>query len=292
MNPFVTQGNVPGCAQNLSPLFRRIFLPLGLGLAFAAGLQAAPSGGRLLVMNKTDRTLSIIDPVSGQTLDHVPVEGHTGHEVAAAPDGRHAYVPIFGSGGVGSRGTDGQVIRVLNLEQRKTIATIDLGKGMRPHCAVFGPRNGLLYLTTEVDNSVTVVDPGTGKTMGRIPTGQPESHMLAITRDGRRGYTSNVGPGTVSVLDLEAMKTIAIIPLGAAAQRICLSTDDRWAFTADQTKPELIVIDTATNGVSRRLALPGIGYGAAASPDGQWLVIALIGLNKVGIIHLPSQTLA
>ena len=38
----------------------------------------------------------------------------------------------------------------------------------------------------------------------------PESHMLAITRDGRRGYTSNVGPGTVSVLDLEAQKFIAV----------------------------------------------------------------------------------
>ena len=36
--------------------------------------------------------------------------------------------------------------------------------------------------------------------------------MLAITRDGRRGYTSNVGPGTVSVLDLEAKKLLAVIP--------------------------------------------------------------------------------
>ncbi len=36
--------------------------------------------------------------------------------------------------------------------------------------------------------------------------------MLAITRDGHRGYTANVGPGTVSVLDLDARRTLAIIP--------------------------------------------------------------------------------
>ena len=48
--------------------------------------------------------------------------------------------------------------------------------------------------------------------IGAIPTGQPESHMLAISSDGRRGYTANVGPGTVSVLDMEAKKLIAIIP--------------------------------------------------------------------------------
>ena len=42
------------------------------------------------------------------------------------------------------------------------------------------------------------------KIVETIPTGQQESHMLAITHDGRRGYTSNVGAGTVSALDLEA----------------------------------------------------------------------------------------
>ena len=56
--------------------------------------------------------------------------------------------------------------------------------------------------------------------------------MLAITRDGRRGYTSNVGSGTVSVLDLESRKVVTHIPVASKVQRISVSADDRWAFTS------------------------------------------------------------
>ena len=69
----------------------------------------------------------------------------------------------------------------------------------------------MLYVTTELDQAVTVIDPKTLKIVAKIPTGQAESHMLAISRDGKRGYTANVGPGTVSVLDLQARKMLTIM---------------------------------------------------------------------------------
>ena len=219
----------------------------------------------------------------------MPEDGVTGHEVAASPDGTRAFVPIYGNSGVGHAGTDGRLLRVIDLATRAIVGTVDFGKGVRPHCAVFGPKNGLLYVTTELNNSVTVIDPRSLSIIETIPTGQPESHMLAITRDGRRGYTSNVGPGTVSVLDLEAKKVLAIIPISRTAQRISLSVDDRWVFTADQTKPQLAVIDTATNQVKTWVPLSGFGYGTAPTPDGRWLVVALPSVNKVAVVDLESM---
>ena len=62
----------------------------------------------------------------------------------------------------------------------------------------------MLYVTTELDKAVTVIDPKTLKIVGQIPTGQEQSHMLVLTHDGKHGYTANVGPGTVSVLDMAA----------------------------------------------------------------------------------------
>ncbi len=257
-------------------------------------LRAADKGSRglLLVANKGDRSLGIIDPDLGRQLAAVPEEGVTGHEVAASPDGKRAFVPIYGNSGVGHEGTDGQLLRVIDLERRQILATLDFEKGVRPHCAVFGPRDGLLYVTTELQNAVTVIDPSSLKIVGTIPTGQPESHMLAITRDGRRGYTSNVGPGTVSVLDLEAKKLVAVIPVCETAQRIALSSKDEYAFTSDQRHPRLAVIDTATNKIRNWIPMPGIGYGAAATPDGQWLLVALINRNKVGVIDLAAMSVA
>jgi len=199
----------------------------------AAERRSRAAQGLLLVANKGEQTLGIIDPVAGRQIATVPEDGVTGHEVAVSLDGKRAFVPIFGNSGVGQPGTDGQLIRVIDLAKRAVVGTVDFGKGVRPHCAVIGPKNGLLYVTTELDNSVTVIDPQTLKIVATIPTGQPESHMLAITRDGRRGYTANVGPGTVSVLDLRLKKILAVIPVCRTTQRIALSMDDRWVFTAD-----------------------------------------------------------
>jgi YVTN family beta-propeller protein len=250
------------------------------------------SSGLLLVANKGEHTLSIIDPVAGHQVASVAEDGVTGHEVAASPDGKLAFVPIYGNSGVGRPGTDGQLIRVIDLEKREITGTIDFGKGLRPHCAVFGPRNGLLYVTTEIENTISIIDPNSLKVIGTIPTGSPESHMLAITGDGKRGYTANVGPGTVSVLDLEAKKVITIIPISKTTQRIALSPDDRWVFTADQTTPRLAAIDTSANAVKCWVELPGKGYGMAATPNGRWLLVALIGINKVGVVELATMKLA
>lgn len=272
-------------------------LLFGLAASFDSSARADESvsmkrSGLLLVANKGDRTLGIIDPIAGRQIATVPEEGVTGHEVVASPDGKRAFVPIYGNAGVGSAGTDGDRIRVIDLKTRTIVGTIELGKGVRPHCAVIGPKNGLLYVTTEIEDSVTIIDPNTLKIMGTVPTGQSESHMLAITADGRRGYTSNVRPGTVSVLDLEAKKLLTVIPVVPNSQRISLSVNDRWAFTSDQSKPRLAVIDTKTNGVTRWIAMPGIGYGTAPTPDGRWLLVALSGINKVAIIDLESMEVA
>jgi YVTN family beta-propeller protein len=269
---------MPSTARHLTPETRHLTESSGEGL--------------LLVANKVDQSLSIIDVVSGQQVGVVPEGGITGHEVVASPDGRFAYVPIYGNSGVGRPGTDGRKLVVIDIKERKVTGELDFGRGVRPHCAMFGPKSGLLYVTTELDNAVTLVDPRTLKVVGSIPTGQAESHMLTITRDERRGYVTNVGSGSVSVLDLKLRKTVAVIPVAPSIQRISLSVDEKLAFTSDQTKAELIVIDTVTNKVKEKIALPGIGYGTAATKNGRWLVIALAKSNKVAVLDLKSMTIA
>jgi YVTN family beta-propeller protein len=257
-------------------------------------LRAQNGGPKYLVLvaNKGDNSLGIIDPVAGKQVAEVPEGGVTGHEVTTSPDGKIAYVPIYGNSGVGQPGTDGTNMVVIDLAARKVIGNVDFGKGVRPHLPVIGPKNGLLYVSTELDRSISVIDPTTLKIVGSIPTGQEQSHMFAITRDGRRAYTANVGPGTVSVLDLDAKKTLAIIPVSPQIQRISLSVDDSLAFTSDVTKPQLAVIDTATNKIKTWVQLPGLGYGSATTPDGRWVVIALPLIHQVGVVDLKTMKLA
>jgi YVTN family beta-propeller protein len=250
------------------------------------------ASGFLLTANKGSQSLGIINAQAGEQIQEVPEGGITGHEVAASADGKTAFVPIYGNSGVGKPGTDGSQIAVIDLATRKVTHNIKFDHGVRPHCAVFGPKDGMLYVTTELDKTITIIDPKTYKVTGTIPTGQPESHMLALSPDGRRGYTANVGPGTVSVLDMEARKVITVIPISKETQRISVSPDGKLAFTADQTKPQLAVIDTATNKIKTWIPLPGTGYGTAATSDGRWLVVALPTVNKVAVIDLKTLKVA
>src|SRR6266576_6452301 len=82
----------------------------------------------LLAANKGEHTLGLIDPIGGRQIVTVDVGGVTGHEVIASPDGRLAYVPIYGNSGVGLPGTSGQTIEIIDLATQKIVNTIDLGR--------------------------------------------------------------------------------------------------------------------------------------------------------------------
>jgi len=242
----------------------------------------------LLVVNQGDQSLSIVDPGPGQQVGKIKTHGIRGHEVIASADGRLAYVPIYGDSGVGQSGSSGQTVEVIDLATQKIMNTIDLGRPVRPHCAKFAP-DGLLYVTAELDNAVDIIDPRSQKRVASIATERPEAHMLAITKDGKRAYTSNVGSGTVTVLDLVHRKPVTVISVADVAQRISLSADDRWVFTADQKKPRLAVIDTKSNAVSSWISLPSIGYGTAPTPDGRWLLVTMPSASQVAVIDLEQM---
>lgn len=257
-------------------------------------LLTASNAQTLLVVNQGDSNVSLVDPASTREVATIAEKtpGVHGHEIAVSADGHTAFLPIYGDTGVGKPGIDGHEMLLIDVPSQKIVGRIDFGHGVRPHEPVLDPTSGLLYVTTEIDKTITVIDPRTRKIVGTVPTGQEQSHMLVLSHDGKLGYTANVGPGTVSVLDMAGRKTVAIIPVSGNVQRISISTDDKLVFTADQTKPQLAVIDTATKKVKTWVPLPGTGYGAAATPDGHWLLIAIPATNQVAVVDLESMQVA
>src|SRR5438270_2033582 len=134
-----------------------ILLPLlvvcVLGLIGFHSVHAAAPKGMVVVANKGDNALGIIVVPDGKQIAEVPEGGVTGHEVIVSRDGKLAYVPIYGNSGVGKPGTDGQNMVVIDLAERKVVGDLNFGRGVRPHCPMFGPKDGLLYVTTELDKT-------------------------------------------------------------------------------------------------------------------------------------------
>ena len=178
-------------ARSLLSLLCLSFLCFG-----AAALQAANTpANALLVLEKEQNTLVVVDPASLTIVARVPV-GNDPHEVAVSDDGKTAYISNYGGGG-GNGG--GATIAVVDLTAQKPLAPIDLGALRAPHGLVFA--GGKLYFTAEGAKVVGRYDPATQKIDWVMGTGQNRTHMVIVSKDLKTVFTSNVSSATVSIIE-------------------------------------------------------------------------------------------
>ncbi|MDB5157289.1 MAG: YncE family protein, partial [Mucilaginibacter sp.] len=151
--------------------------------------QATPARS-LLALSKSDHTLAIIDPVTLKVIARIPV-GSDPHEVIASADGKIAYVSIYGGGSL-------HELSVVDLVAQKPLPAIDTRPLMGPHGLTFAA--GKLWFSAEGAKAVGRYDPATGKFDWAMGTGQDRTHMIYVTNDGKKVYTTNVSSATVSIL--------------------------------------------------------------------------------------------
>ncbi|HKQ51451.1 MAG TPA: YncE family protein [Pyrinomonadaceae bacterium] len=81
-----------------------------------------------------------------------------------------------------------------------------------------------LVATNKRDQSVSVYDAKSGKELARIPTKRKVLHGVAVSPDSRYAFVTVEGvgsePGTVEVIDLEALKTVATVDVDPQAAGI------------------------------------------------------------------------
>src|SRR5262245_54694854 len=101
---------------------------LAAGLAACATSQASPPtpSPALLVLNKSESMLAIVDPASRQVVARVPT-GESPHELAVSADGKLAFVANYGSR------TPGHTISVIDLAAAKEVRRVELAPLLRPH---------------------------------------------------------------------------------------------------------------------------------------------------------------
>jgi DNA-binding beta-propeller fold protein YncE len=85
-------------------------------------------------------------------------------------------------------------------------------------------KDGRLIATNKRGQSVSIFDPVSGKQLANIPTKRKVVHGAVVSPDDRYAFISVEGvgtePGTVEVIDLTALKTVATIDVGSQAAGI------------------------------------------------------------------------
>lgn len=171
-------------------LVNTAWLILILGMEFTIRAQSMPSPA-LLVLSKRDTTLAVVDPATLKVVLRA-ASGPDPHEVVASTDGKLAYISNYGFGAY-------HTISVVDLATAHPLKTIDVAPLKGPHGLWFA--GGKLYFTAEVNKVIGRYDPGTEKIDWILGTGQNRTHMVLISPDLDRIFTSNVNSGTISIIE-------------------------------------------------------------------------------------------
>jgi YVTN family beta-propeller protein len=259
--------------------------------------KSQKSNSYLLALSKADHTLAIVDPTTLKVVARIPV-GEDPHEVIASADGNTAYVTIYGGGAL-------HEINVLDLVARKPLATVDTRPLYGPHGITFV--NGKVWFSAEGSKSVGRYDPSTGKVDWSMGTGQDRTHMIYVTNDAKRIYTTNVSSGTVSILVDTLIPppanapsgarpredwTQTVIPTARGSEGFDVSPDGRELWTASAESGVISILDPAAKKLIGTVDAKVMGANRLIfSPNGKLVFISSLGSGDLTIYDAKTRAL-
>jgi DNA-binding beta-propeller fold protein YncE len=84
-------------------------------------LAVTPDGRWIVATNKRGQSVSLVEAATGREVARLPTRRRVPHGVVISPDGRYAVVSVEGVG------SEPGTVEVLDLRQRRTVATADVG---------------------------------------------------------------------------------------------------------------------------------------------------------------------
>jgi YVTN family beta-propeller protein len=277
----------------------RLALLLGLTAASLGWSESTPREA-LLVLSKGDHTLAIVDPSTLKVVAKAPV-GQDPHEVVASADGKVAYVSIYGGGAYNT-------IDRIDLIGQQRMPSIDLGPLRGPHGLMFV--GGKTWFTAEAAKAIGSYDPAKGAVDWILGTGQDRTHMIFVTEDMKRIFTTNVSSGTVSIIE-KSIRTgpggpppsgprgpmgppggdweQTVVPVGRGAEGFDVSPNGKELWAANAQDGTVSIIDLAAKRVTDTLQADVRGANRLKfTPDGKLVLIT--SLSGAGLAILDSAT--
>jgi YVTN family beta-propeller protein len=296
----------------------RVSLVLTIVCAAAVLAAQGQPAGTLLVLAKSDQTLSVVDPATLKVLGRIP-SGPDPHEVVASSDGRVAYISNY-NGGV-------NLITVIDLVAMKPMPPIDLGPLRAPHGLTF--TGGKLWFTAEAAKAIGSYDPATSKVDWILGTGQNRTHMIFVSSDLSRIVTSNVSSATMTIIEKTAGGgrggrggpppgtpdrggappaatpgrsagpggrggqmdwNEIVVPVGRGAEGFDVSPDGTQIWAANAQDGTVSIIDVASKTVTDTLAANVNGANRLKfTPDGKLVLVSTLGGPELAIIDAATK---
>ncbi len=256
------------------------------GVAVAVAQAQGPTPA-LLVLEKGGRTLAIVDPQRLAVVGRADA-GQDPHEVVASPDGRFAYISNYGA-----FATPLATLSVVDLVARKTLPAVELGALRAPHGLWLA--GGKVYFTAEGSKAIGRYDPSARQIDWVLGLGQDRTHMLVVSTDEQRIFTSDVNSGTVTLLrrareaDVSGW-TMTHVPVGRGPEGFDVSPDGRELWAANSADGTVSIVDLAAKKVVQTVPVNTKRSNRLKfTPDGKRVLVSDLGAGDLVVLDAASR---
>ena len=179
----------------------------------------------------------------------------------------------------------------INYSHRDNIDVIDFGtnkvvrtiKGIPDmHGMSFSPDGKRIYVVSDAEKALIVVDQVTGQTIKTVPLSGPAHSTLALSKDGKRLFVgiwndwpekrppSMPSGGSLDVYDTTTLERVKIIPTKSGLHDLDLTPDGKYVVAGSPEGHFLIVVDVQTEQQVWDLKFDGevLTMAVEAGPDG------------------------
>jgi YVTN family beta-propeller protein len=146
-----------------------------------------------------------------------------------------------------------------------------------------------VFVANESSNSVTVVDGDSFQVIATVDARNHATHDLAVSRDGRWLFATNLASGRLSAINTRALETVASIATGDRAHVVTLTNDNRQAWVANIGENTISIVDTGSFRILGTIAVGKGPTGLTFSRDGRFAYVSNQGDRTVEVIDTASH---
>jgi len=264
----------------------RMWLLLAVFLPVAVMAAQTPSPA-LVVLEKADKSVVIVDPGSLKIVARLPA-GEDPHEVVTSDDGHYAYISNYGA-----FQNPQHTLSAVDLWEQKALPAIDLGALLAPHGIEWA--NGKVYFTAEGSKVIGRYDAASNRIDWVLGIGQNRTHMLVVSKDENRIFTSNVNGDSITILERDKKGDASgwietLVPVGKGPEGFDVSPDGKELWAANSHDGTVSVIDLGSKKVVQTVDLHTKSVNRLKfTPDGKMVLLADLGSGDLVVVDASNR---
>jgi len=216
--------------------------------------------GRIVATTERSQSIAVIDPATGKVVSSIKTDQPGTHMVAVTADGTTAYTSNIQAG----------TLTVVDLNGGKKLR--DIAVGGRPEGIALSRDELVLWVGDLEGGRVQAFDTDTFDKLAEVKTGGIPIRVAA-SPDGKWIVTSNLGAGSLTIIDAISRTHVRDIPLSgdqkAGQVTIIFSQDGQRLYAAETGSDVIAEVELASGTVLRRLPAGKNGDGLAIAPKPQ-----------------------